>query len=296
MDNSKPRVEVDPSAGFCTGVKRAIDASEKLLNETGDVYCLGEIVHNEAELARLTAKGMKLTDAENIPDISPESRLLIRAHGEPPATFEMLKAKGVKVTDATCPVVLRLQDKVRLASAEMLALGGSVIIYGKPGHPEVVGLLGNASGNAIIVSNLKQLTTIDFTKPIRVFSQTTSDVNGYNEICRDILSRAGEAIKGIPDVVISQTICRQVSRRGPALEEFARLHDVVIFVSGSDSSNGKYLAGVSKIVNPRTFTVSATGQLLQKWFAGAETIGVSGATSTPVWLMQLVAAEIEAMI
>lgn len=295
MDHARPIVEIDPSAGFCSGVKRAIESAEHLLDESGDVFCLGEIVHNEAEMSRLKKRGLTALDPDGTDEIKEAGRVLIRAHGLPPTTFEALEKKHVLVTDATCPVVLRLQQKVRKASEEMVAVGGSVIIYGKPGHAEVVGLLGNTSGNACVISNLVQLGSIDFTKPIRVFSQTTSDINGYREISDAILSRASGSGSDQPDVVIHRTICGQVSRRAPALEKFALSHDVIIFVSGSESSNGKYLFGVSKNVNPRTFGVSGTGQLMPEWLNGANTIGISGATSTPIWLMQKIASEIRSL-
>jgi len=296
MNNSKPRVEIDPTAGFCTGVQRAIAASEKLLSEPDSVYCLGEIVHNEAELERLRNIGMKFTDIESIQNIPPDSKVLLRAHGEPPETYRNLKDKGLQVVDATCPVVLRLQQKVRQASAEMLTVGGTVLIYGKSGHAEVIGLMGQTNGNVRVINGPYHLVDIDFSKPLRVFSQTTSDLNAYNEIGEAILSKAGDANPVNHDVVIYQTICRQVSRRSPGIEKFARLHDVIIFVSGTNSSNGKYLSGISKSVNSRTFTVSGTGQIKQEWLTGAAFIGVSGATSTPAWLMQKVADEINAMI
>ncbi len=296
MDIVRPLVEIDPSAGFCSGVKRAIEAVEHLLDEAGDVFCLGEIVHNEAEMSRLKQKGLIALDPDGAEEVKEGGRALIRAHGVTPTTFDALEQKHVILTDATCPVVLRLQQKVKKASEEMLAVGGSVIIYGKPGHAEVVGLLGNTLGNASVISNLDQLDSTDFTKPLRVFSQTTSSLNSYREICDAILSRASNSGSDQPDVVIHQTICSQVSRRAPALEKFAFSHDVIIFVSGSESSNGKYLYGVSKSANPRTFGVSGTGQLMPEWLNGASTIGISGATSTPVWLMQKIASEIEAMI
>ncbi len=296
MDNSKPEIEIDPSAGFCSGVKRTIESAEHLLETDGEVVCVGEIVHNEAEMERLQQKGLIVLNPDGVQNIEAGSRVLIRAHGVPPSTYKVLEEKKVSFTDATCPVVLRLQQKVKKASDEMLNVGGSVLIYGKPGHAEIIGLLGNTHGNALVISKEEHLSLIDFTKPLRVFSQTTSGVEGYKRICNSILSLAKEANTGEPDIKINQTICGQVSKRGPALERFALSHEVMIFVSGSDSSNGKYLAGVSKNVNPRTFIVSGTGQLMLEWFKGASTIGISGATSTPVWLMQLIEAEIEAMI
>jgi 4-hydroxy-3-methylbut-2-enyl diphosphate reductase len=296
MDNLKPRIEIDPSAGFCSGVKRAIESAENLLKSAGEVSCLGEIVHNEAEMDRLEGLGMRVMGPDDTNIQKAGSKVLIRAHGVPPETYKELKDKQVVITDATCPVVLRLQQKVKQASAEMLQVGGTVVIYGKPGHAEIAGLVGNASGNAIVISTPDQLDSLDFTKPMMVFSQTTSDLNLYREICDTILSLARKTATGETKVMIHQTICGQVSRRAPAIEKFAGSHDVIIFVSGSDSSNGKYLAGISKSVNDHTYIVTGPGQLNPEWFAKAYTIGISGATSTPQWLMQQIASEIESMI
>lgn len=295
MDNVKPKVVVDPSAGFCTGVKRAIAATEKVLEEDGEVFCLGELVHNEVELERLNHLGMRILDKNHLRETAAGTHILIRAHGEPPQTYKVLEERGVKITDATCPVVLRLQQKVKKASQEMQASGGSVIIFGKASHAEVVGLLGNTTGNAYAINKIEQLDSIDFSKPVRVFSQTTSDLKEYEAICHEIRLRSVTPGYVNPNVEINNTICGQVSRRGPALEIFARSHDVVIFVSGSESSNGKYLAGLCKSVNPLTYTVTGTEQLKPEWFLNAKSVGVSGATSTPGWLMLKVAAEIEAM-
>ncbi|NTW23190.1 MAG: 4-hydroxy-3-methylbut-2-enyl diphosphate reductase [Lentimicrobium sp.] len=296
MDDVKPKVVVDPSAGFCTGVKRAIATTEKVLEGDGEVFCLGELVHNEAELERLNHLGMKILDKNHLSRTTIGSHVLVRAHGEPPETYKVLEDKSVKITDATCPVVLRLQQKVKKASEEMQASGGSVIIFGKASHAEVIGLLGNTKGKAYAINKKEQLDSIDFSKPIRVFSQTTSDQNEYEDICNQIRIKSSNLSNGNPDIEINNTICGQVSRRGPALEIFARSHDVVIFVSGSESSNGKYLAGLCKSANPLTYTVTGTGQINPEWVLNAKSVGVSGATSTPEWLMLKVAAEIEAMI
>ncbi|MHC1774606.1 MAG: 4-hydroxy-3-methylbut-2-enyl diphosphate reductase [Lentimicrobium sp.] len=296
MNNLRPRIEIDPSAGFCSGVKRAIESAENLLKSAGEVSCLGEIVHNEAEMDRLKGLGMRVIGPDDSEIPGPGGKVLIRAHGVPPETYKELKDKQAIVTDATCPVVLRLQQKVKQASAEMMAVGGTVVIFGKPKHAEVVGLIGNTSGNALVVSTPEQLNALDFTKPIRVFSQTTSDLNRYREIGETILSLAWEAGNGESDIVIHHTVCGQVSRRAPAIEKFAGSHDVIIFVSGIDSSNGKYLAGISKSVNDQTHIVSGPGQLNPAWFGNASSIGISGATSTPQWLMQQIATEIGSMI
>lgn len=296
MDDVKPKVVIDPSAGFCTGVKRAIAATEKVLEQEGEVSCLGEVVHNEAEIERLSELGMKILDKNHLKETTPGSHIFIRAHGEPPETYHVLRETGAKITDATCPVVLRLQQRVKKASEEMQAAGGSVIIFGKTSHAEVIGLLGNSLGNAYAISKKEQLESIDFSKPVRVFSQTTSDSEAYEEICREIRLKSATLSIEDPDIEIYRTICGQVSRRGPAIENFAHSHNVVIFVSGSQSSNGKYLAELCKSANPATYTVTAAGQVRPEWIAGAKSVGVSGATSTPEWLMKKVAAEIDALL
>lgn len=295
MENVKPIVEIDPSAGFCSGVKRAIKTAEDLLKGNEELHCLGEVVHNEAEIDRLNRLGMNVLKNKELRGLKTDSQVMIRAHGEPPATYEKLNSIGVNVADATCPVVTRLQRKVRMASEEMKSVNGLVVIFGKPGHAEVLGLLGNADGNAIVVSAKEQINSIDVARPLRIFSQTTADATAYNAFCDEILSKAENAIGAKPDIEINQTICRQVSRRGPEIEKFARLHDVIIFVSGSESSNGKYLSGISKSVNPQTYNVTGSGQIKKEWLAEAASIGISGATSTPEWLLQQIAGEIVAM-
>ncbi len=296
MDHLKPKVEIDPSAGFCSGVRRAIEVAEQLLSQPGGVACLGEIVHNESELSRLRHLGLKILDHGVDSGFAPGNKVIIRAHGEPPATFERLKSVGAGVYDATCPVVIKLQQKVSIASAAMKENGGTVVIFGKPGHPEVTGLLGYSSGNVVVVSGQDDLELVDLSKPLRIFSQTTSDLEAYRKFCDTIQSGAEKVSGSTPDVIIYQTVCGQVSRRKPDIERFASSHDVIVFVSGSESSNGKYLSGISKRCNPRTFVVTGTGQIKPGWFEEISSVGVSGATSTPVWLMQQVAAEITEMI
>ncbi len=295
MENVKPIVEIDPSAGFCSGVKRAIKAAEDLLQDKEELNCLGDIVHNEAEIERLNKLGMSVLNKDKLKSLKADSQVMIRAHGEPPDTYKNLKEIRAKVTDATCPVVTRLQLKVKQASDEMNGVNGLVVIFGKPGHPEVLGLLGNTDGNAVVVSAKEQLNTIDVTRPLRIFAQTTADIAAYNTFCDEIIVRAENATGIKPDIEINQSICLQVSRRGPGIEKFARSHDVIIFVSGSESSNGKYLSGISKSVNPQTYIITGIGQIKKGWLTEAASIGISGATSTPEWLMKQIAEEIKAM-
>lgn len=295
MDILLPKVEIDPSAGFCTGVRRAIRTSESHLAEADKIYCLGQMVHNEAELKRLADRGMQIISQEELEE-SIQGTVIIRTHGAPPETYESVQKHGHKLVDATCPVVLRLQQRVRVADAEMQQAGGQVVIFGKSGHPEVVGLLGQASGKVVVVTSPDDMAGIDFAAPIRLVAQTTANEQDFLLFSDKLKAKANAAINGTPDVQITNSICRQMSRRGPEIEKFARLHDVVIFVSGTESSNGKYLAGLSSLVNARTHMVSGTGQIERTWLTNAGSIGVTGATSTPEWLMQGVAAEIEEMI
>jgi 4-hydroxy-3-methylbut-2-enyl diphosphate reductase len=294
MHKLKPTIEIDPSAGFCSGVKRAIKSAENLLKSGGEVSCLGEIVHNENEMERLTGLGMRIIgpDDYEIPD--PGARVLIRAHGVTPETYKELEERLLSVTDATCPVVLRLQQNVRKASVEVFARQGTIVIFGKQGHPEVIGLQGNAKGNVRVLSHPDDISGAALTTPLHVFAQTTSNAASYKKFCEAITARFPDAASR-GEVMLHQTICGQVSKREPALEKFARDHDVVIFVTGSGSSNGKYLSEYCRSVNARTLVVTGPGQLEKQWFAGAARIGVTGATSTPAWLMEEVASAIETM-
>lgn len=297
MDRIIPIIEIDPSAGFCSGVKRAIEAAGQLLDESdNDTYCLGDIVHNEVELQRLKKSGLKVIENDSAGNISSGSRIIIRAHGVPPSTFDKLKATGARIVDATCPVVIRLQRKISQASAEMQAVDGTVIIFGKQGHPEILGLLGNTSGNVIVISGKEDVGKLNFSIPMRIFSQTTSDLSIYNEICEIILNESEKLLGPDADVKVNQTICRQMSNRGPDIERFALLHEVVIFVSGVDSSNGKYLAGLCKNLNPQTYSISSIDQINPDWFVNKTSIGISGATSTPFWQMKQAADKINELL
>lgn len=256
--------------------------------------CLGEIVHNEAEMNRLKELGLRVIESDDSEIPGPAGKVLIRAHGAPPETYKKMEDRQVLLTDATCPVVLRLQQRVRQASAETAEKSGTLVIFGKPGHPEVVGLQGHARGKVLVLSHADQIEEADLTLPLHVFAQTTSHAGSFKQFCEAINARFPDATSR-GEVSIHQTICAQVSKREPALEKFAREHDVVIFVTGSRSSNGKYLSERCTAFNPRTHVVSGPGELDSRWFAGAASAGVSGATSTPIWLMEEVASAIEKM-
>lgn len=281
-------IEIDEKSGFCFGVVKAITTAEELLRERGGaVWCLGDIVHNRVEVNRLEQHGLQTVTHVQLPDLAGKC-VLIRAHGEPPATYEAAKRHGIELADATCPVVAKLQERVRRAWEEMRAVGGQVVILGKPGHAEVVGLTGQTNEEAIVVESLDDLSRIDFGRPICLLSQTTQSLSLFEAIRDEILQRAAD-----PSLVtVHDTICRQVSNRNPHLREFAARFDVVIFVSGSKSSNGKALYEVCREANPRSYKVEDATELRAEWFMDATSVGVCGATSTPKWLMEQVAEAI----
>lgn len=286
-------VDIDPNAGFCFGVINAIKTAEDHLAKGIELNCLGEIVHNEMENHRLQAKGMNTVSHEQLSNLA-NSHVLIRAHGEPPSTYEQAQKHGVKLVDATCPVVLKLQERVRRAWERLSPLGGTVVIYGKKGHAEVIGLCGQTNNQAIVVQDIKDLEGIDFSKPLEVFSQTTKEPEMYRKIvdeirkCMALAQPNGDAM-----LKVNNTICGQVSNRKPLVQDFAQKHELIIFVSGANSSNGKMLFQACLEVNPMSYMVSHAGELDPDWFAGIQSVGISGATSTPMWLMQEVANAIE---
>ena len=283
------RVEIDEHSGFCFGVVRAISEAEKAL-ANGVVASLGDIVHNRMEVQRLEALGLKSISREDIPSLSGQ-RMLIRAHGEPPKTYAMAKEAGVEVIDATCPVVAALQRKVKVAYDTMSKVGGSVVILGKRGHAEVVGLTGQVGENAIVIEGEEDLVQIDFSHPIYFLSQTTQSVDKFHYLA-EIMRRQ------LPDEAMftaDDTICRRVSSREDHLREFASQHDVVIFVCGRKSSNGKVLYDVCRQANEHSYNIEEKSELQRVWFEGAESVGICGATSTPKWLMEEIAEAVSAM-
>ena len=282
------KIEIDEKSGFCFGVVKAITTAEELLRARhGAVWCLGDIVHNRVEVNRLENMGLQTVGRERLPELAGKC-VLIRAHGEPPATYALAERYGFELADATCPVVAKLQERVRRAWEEMRAVGGQVVILGKPGHAEVVGLTGQTNEEAVVVESLDDLSRIDFSRPVCLLSQTTQSLSLFNAMRDEILRRAADPSA----VTVHDTICRQVSNRNPHLREFAARFDAVVFVSGSKSSNGKALYGVCREANARSYKVEDASELRAEWFAGVETVGVCGATSTPKWLMEKVAAAI----
>ena len=275
-------VRIDDNAGYCFGVVKAIGAAEEELGRRGSLYCLGDIVHNSAEVARLCRKGLRVIDHDGLSSLS-DSTVLIRAHGEPPSTYAMAASRGIELIDATCPIVLALQERIRRGYEEMRAVGGQVVIFGKPGHAEVIGLNGQTRGTAVVVSHPDELDAIDFSRPIRLFSQTTKSREEYRRLIANIEDRHPA------DFVAHDTICNQVANRARQLETFASMVDVLLFVAGEGSSNGHYLYEYCRKIQPRTHLIGSAADVRDEWVAGAASVGISGATSTPRWLMEEVA-------
>lgn len=280
-------VETDNQSGFCFGVQNAVQIAEEALGKGEKVYSLGPIVHNDMEMERLSTLGLVSITHEEYERLK-NCRVLIRAHGEPPETYKTAEKNNITIIEATCPIVKKLQSRIRKTQSTSQASNGQIVIFGKPGHAEVVGLLGHTEGEGILISKPEDLSKIDMTKPVCLFSQTTMSVSDYKNIAD--LIRTGMFEKGVEDpgsqLKVFNTICGQVSNREPHLREFAKEHDVIIFVSGRESSNGKMLFNVCKSVNPSTYFVSSTDEIDRDWFKGMKTAGICGATSTPKWLIE----------
>ena len=287
------KIEIDSNSGFCFGVVNAIQLAQMELERNETLYCLGDIVHNSAEVERLKKNGLTTINHEQLKTLK-NCKVLLRAHGEPPATYEIAIRNNIQLIDASCPVVLKLQNNIKLGFDAILKKGGQVLIYGKEGHAEVNGLVGQTNGKGTVISGIEDLDKIDFSKPINLFSQTTKSIEGFYEIKNEIKKRMISA-QGTNDIefIANDTICRQVSHRQPQLHEFVKKHDVVVFVSGQKSSNGKMLYLVCKEENPNTYFVSDLDELKSDWFKNTDSIGVCGATSTPRWLMEKIAKNIE---
>ncbi len=278
------RIEIDDKSGFCFGVVRAITEAEKALAEGGTVYSLGDIVHNRIEVQRLERLGLQTVTHDEMPRLA-GCRLFIRAHGEPPTTYARARELGIDLIDATCPVVARLQTRVVRAHELMRPIGGQVVILGKRGHAEVVGLTGQVDAPTIVIEGPQDLDAIDFARPVYFLSQTTQSIALFERLCDEMRRRAADPAQ----VRIEDTICRQVANREEHLEAFARRFDVVIFVCGRKSSNGKVLFEVCRRANAATYNIEEAAEMEPQWFAGAASVGICGATSTPKWLMQQVA-------
>lgn len=293
-------VDIDSNSGFCAGVIRAIGKAEEFLaNNAGsekNLYSLGAIVHNDAELSRLVAKGLVTIDKEDLEEMvnADGESLLIRAHGEPPQTYVQAESLGFSIIDCTCPVVLKLQQRIKEAYVRQQEKGeGQIIIFGKIGHAEVLGLIGQTDGNAIVVENLPMLDelikegAVRLDIPTEVFSQTTKSPAEYTMLCNRLKDACCEGV-----VNVHETICSQVATRHDRLSKFALEHDVILFVSGKASSNGKVLCDLCKSLNIRTYHIDSDTEIKREWFRADDKVGVCGATSTPKWLLEEVAQHV----
>lgn len=283
MDTSKLNIEIDDGSGFCFGVTTAIKKAEEELAKGETLYCLGDIVHNGMEVKRLEEKGLITIDHEQLQELH-NVKVLLRAHGEPPATYEVAKRNNIEIIDATCPVVLALQRRIKKQYEGVGENGGEaqVVIFGKNGHAEVLGLVGQTSGNAIVIENLEDAKKLDFSRDIYLYSQTTKNLDEF----KSIIAYIKEHISPTAVFRSFDTICRQVANRMPNIAAFAMRHDVVIFVAGKKSSNGRVLFKECMRVNSRSHQVESPEEIDMAWFDGASTVGICGATSTPKWLME----------
>ena len=273
-------IEIDKNSGFCFGVTRAINKAEEQLAKTDHLYCLGDIVHNGSECERLHAMGLRTIDHATFATLPQGTKVLLRAHGEPPATYEQATERGIKIIDATCPVVLQLQRRIKKVYDEEQR--PQIVIYGKRGHAEVLGLVGQTQGEATVIECVEEAARLDFSRSIALFSQTTKSLEGFRQVVDYITAH----IQPPASFRYFDTICRQVANRLPNICAFAARHDVVIFVCGLKSSNGRVLYEACRRVNPRSHLVDNPQALRREWFEQAESVGICGATSTPKWLME----------
>lgn len=282
-------IEISKSSGFCFGVVNAIKHAEEHLRKEKSLFSLGEIVHNHEEVKRLSDKGLEPIDYERLKTLGAGETVLFRAHGEAPWVYDLARNRGINVIDATCPVVLTLQKRIRKIYSETIETGAQIVIYGKEGHAEVNGLVGQTDGSAIVISSIEQIDTlIDFAHPVYLFSQTTKDRDHFAALSSEIQSKMHP---GVPFEAYD-TICRQVANRIPDLIDFARRKDFVYFIAGKNSSNGRVLYETAKGANPRTEFIETPGDITEPLPPGVRTVGISGATSTPMWLMEAVAEKV----
>ncbi|MEY3450385.1 MAG: hypothetical protein RL711_210 [Bacteroidota bacterium] len=288
-------VTIDKNSGYCFGVEFAIQMAEDEMEGGNTLFCLGDIVHNSMEVERLHAKGLRIIDFEEFKKLS-DCKVLIRAHGEPPATYQIALENNIELIDASCPVVLKLQNRVKHAYDKLAEVKGQIVIYGQHGHAEVIGLTGQTNDEAIIITSAEELDKIDFTRPVTLFSQTTKSTAGFYKIKALIEEKIKQHA---PENELEATfdandsICRQVSNREPQLTKFSMEQDVIIFVSGKKSSNGKALYSVCKANNERSYFVENEAEIDTTWFNADDKVGICGATSTPMWLMERVANYIQ---
>jgi 4-hydroxy-3-methylbut-2-enyl diphosphate reductase len=280
-------VEIDKQSGFCFGVQNAVEIAEKALLKGEKIFSLGPIVHNDKEVERLSTFGLASIDYDEFRKLK-NCKVLIRAHGEPPETYIIAGKNNITIIEATCPIVKRLQSKIKETWLKTKEGNGQVVIFGKPGHAEVIGLLGQINNEGILVSGPDDFRKIDITRPVYLFAQTTMSIKDYSNFTEILRNKMKENGISDPDknLIINNTICGQVSNREPQLKAFARKHDTIIFVSGRESSNGKMLFSVCKNINPDTYFVSSPEEIDKSWFKGKKSAGICGATSTPKWLIE----------
>lgn len=284
------RIEIDESSGFCFGVTTAIRKAEEELSQSSSLCCLGDIVHNGSECERLHEMGLQTIDHHALSHLPEGTKVLLRAHGEPPATYELAHQRGICLIDATCPVVLQLQRRIKKVYSE--ANHPQIVIYGKRGHAEVLGLVGQTNGEAIVIECVEEAAKLDFSHSIALFSQTTKPLEGF----RKIVDYITEHIEAPAEFRYFDTICRQVANRLPNIRAFASRHDVVVFVCGLKSSNGRVLHEACRQENPHSYLVDTPEAIQPEWFVNAQSVGICGATSTPKWLMENCAERIRAII
>ena len=280
-------IEIDQGSGFCFGVVNAIGSAERELKKNGHLYCLGDLVHNSLEMERLKRLGLKTIDHRDFSGLENKT-VLLRAHGEPPSTYDIAEKNRIKIVDATCPVVLKLQRRIYDCYQEIKNFNIQLVIYGKKGHAEVNGLVGQTDGTAIVIERFEDLDKLDFSREIVLFSQTTKPLDGFVEIVGEIKSRMKDGIR----FLYFDTICRQVANRLPKIKDFVSKHDWVYFVAGQKSSNGRMLFEECKKSNPNILFISEGSEIKEPLPSGVRTVGVCGATSTPKWLMEEVSARI----
>ena len=286
-------VTIDKSSGFCWGVVRTIDIAEQELSQGGELYSLGDVIHNPVEIQRLADKGLRTVTTANLETVKGK-RVLIRAHGEPPATYKRAEELGITIIDATCPVVTKVQERIRKFYTD----GYQIVIFGKKDHAEVLGLVGQTNGEAIVIKSLEEVGKVALDRKTVLFSQTTMDKATFHLLKEDLQRKVKELVVGsIEDEAIEfhakDTICGQVSGRDKKIREFASANDVVVFVAGRASSNGKVLFDIAREANPKTYFVETEAELVDSWFADVARVGITGATSTPQWVMERVKGVIE---
>lgn len=285
------KIEIDRQSGCCFGVAKAITRAEEELKKDGTLYCLGDIVHNSIEVKRLEKMGMITIDHEQLKELK-NVKVLLRAHGEPPSTYEIARQNNIELIDASCPVVLGLQKKIRKKYEQGADKGIQIVIYGKRGHAEVKGLMGQTRESAIIIESKEEIDKLDFSRDISLFSQTTKPLDGFYEIGELIKARMEEGAT----FLFNDSICRQVSNRVPHIREFAASHDLIIFIAGEKSSNGKVLFNECMSRNPNSYLIHSPEEVNPAWLRDGISIGICGATSTPQWQMEAVAETLTKMM